>query len=97
MSLYWLCYRRAGQFAGAAVFEAQFSIEAKLKAAVAGLPVGFDCECLTLSPALARQVPKSLIGHTLSAEELIQLKASIIPKKPVAASARWRGPRKRSA
>jgi hypothetical protein len=97
MSLYWLCYRRDGQFVGAAVFEAQFPVEAQLRAAVAGLPVGFDCECLQLSPDLARQIPKSLIDHVLSAEEIKQLKARIIPKKPAAASVHRRDPQKRSA
>ncbi len=94
--MWWLCYRRGGRFVGAAVFEAQLLVEAKLKALLAGLPDGFDCTGEMLSDGARRQIPKAMMGRLLSPAELEQLHLKLTTKKPAAASVR-RQARKRSA
>jgi hypothetical protein len=97
VSLFWLYYRRDGQFAGAAIFEAQLPIEAKVKAVLAGLPDGFDCSTQVLAESARRKIPRSMMGHLLSPAELEQLHIKLMGKKPAAASARRRDPRKKSS
>jgi hypothetical protein len=97
MSRYWLSYRRDGGLVGAAVFEAQLPIEAKLKAAMAGLPDGFDCTCELLAQSTRRKIPKSMMSRLLGPAELAQLHVKLWAKKPAAKSVRRRELRKRSA
>jgi hypothetical protein len=97
VSLYWLCYRRHGTFAGAAVFEASLLVEAHLKAALAGVGDGFGCAGFELAESARQYIPKSMIGRMLSLSELGRLEARIKPRILAAAWVRRRAAGERSA
>jgi hypothetical protein len=74
MSRFWLCYRESGHFTGAIVVEAGSPVEARVKAAIAGLDHGLvTCDALELGEATLTQLPRRLIGRVLDPAKLRKL------------------------
>jgi hypothetical protein len=89
VSLFWLCYRRGDWLAGAVVIEAASLVQARAKAAVAGLDCGFECEGFELDAASRAQIPDHMIGQLLGMAELAKLQRIVTGKK---AAGRVRAP-----
>ncbi len=97
VSVFWLNYRHPdGGFAGVAVVEAPALVQARMKAAVAGLDPGFECDGYALDEVSARQIPPDMIGRLLDDGDLRRLQRIITRKKPAAPSVRRRSSAKKS-
>jgi hypothetical protein len=74
MGLYWLTYKRAGRLAGVAIVSADTLMEARTRAAIAGLGIGalFEQGHMLDSVGAAR-VPPDCIGRLLSRKEAAHL------------------------
>jgi hypothetical protein len=74
MPLYWLCYRHKDQVS-VVIEPAPSLIDARMRAALAGLDEGEFTEGHELDRKTEKQVPKAMIGSRLSQEEAKRLLA----------------------
>ena len=74
MARFFLCYRESGHFTGAIVVEANSPVDARVKAAIAGLNHGLvACDPLEFDEATLTQLPRRLIGRILDPPKLRKL------------------------
>jgi hypothetical protein len=74
MPLYWLCYHHDNQIS-VVIEPASSLVDARMRAAIAGLDEGEFTEGHELDRKTEKQVPKAMIGCRLSQEEAKRLLA----------------------
>jgi hypothetical protein len=80
--LFYLNYENADRRA-VAIVQAWSLIEARMRAALAGLDAGMEfVSGNELDEASSQQIPKEMIGRLLDDRDLLRLQRSIVPKKP---------------
>jgi len=97
--LHWLNYRHSnGRGAGVIVMEAPFILQARVKAAVAGLDDGLEfTNGHELDDESGRQIPNDMTGRLLDDGDLRRLQRALMRKKPPAPSVRRRSTAKKAA
>ena len=82
MRLFYLNYENDDRRA-VAIVRAWSLIEARMRAALAGIDVGLEfVSGVELDEASSQQIPAEMIGRLLDDRDLRRLQRSIVPKKP---------------